>query len=608
MAYLKLIGEFGDGRIIPLVSDVFSVGRDKECDLCMPDGRISRRHARLQCHRGEWRVEDLKSKNGIAVNGKKIHTTPLRSGDAISIGPLVLEYHTVTMTSQMSSVMDKDEVTRVMSGVFSLTEKGQTLKLLLDIAAALDSFESIGDVLTRFRELVARLFEPDFCLLRVEGEDVFYRSRSTDRADSASKNVDNEFLARIVTRGEALVASDVTSEPEPDELRSATFLGIRSVMGAPILIDNEAAGLLYLERKRIVDDGYGDDELHMLIGVSRLVGAAVVGAKNQIRLDAENRLLSASRGRAGIILGESAATRSIRELIEKKIGPVKATVLVMGETGTGKGLVAEAIHLSSRRRKGPLVKVNCAAIPRELMESELFGYEKGAFSGANRRKAGLFEAAVGGTLFLDEIGELDASAQAKLLAAIQDRQIQRVGSTKPFEVDVRIIAATNRDLVREVEANRFRGDLYYRLNVVSLQIPALSDRPEDIPCLARHFLKRACRDVGRRILEIDSKAMELLMKYSWPGNVRELANCIERAVIFGDDGEPLKKETLPKELRDNAARPRKPSRTLASNVDEKERIAEALARTKGNKREAARILGWYPQKLYSRLKRYGFIK
>ncbi|MCP4680287.1 MAG: FHA domain-containing protein [Deltaproteobacteria bacterium] len=607
MAYLQLIGELGNGRIVSLESDVFFVGRDRECDLSMPDGRISRRHARLQCHQGEWRVEDLNSKNGIAVNGKKVGTARIRPGDAISIGPLVLEFHNETLTSQMSSVMDKNEVTRVMSGVFSPRENGQTVKLLLDIAAALDSFESFEDVLTRFRELVVQLFEPEFCLIRVEGEEVVHRARHAVGAQHSSRDIGDDALARILDRGEAFVASDVSHEPEPDELRSATFLGIRSVMGAPILIENEAAGLLYLERKGIVDYGYGDEELHMLIGVSRLIGAAMVGAKNLVRLDAENRILSASRGRAGIILGESTATRSIRELIEKKIGPVKATVLVMGETGTGKGLVAEAIHLSSPRRKGPLVKVNCAAIPRELMESELFGYEKGAFSGANKRKAGLFEAAAGGTLFLDEIGELDASAQAKLLAVLQDRQVQRVGSTKPFEVDVRIIAATNRDPGREVEANRFRGDLYYRLNVVSLQIPPLRDRPEDIPYLARHFLKRACRDVGRRILEIDSDAMELLMHYSWPGNVRELANCMERAVIFGDDGVPLKKEALPRELQDDIARPRKPSREITTHANEKEMVAEALARAKGNKREAARILGWYPQKLYSRLKRYGFI-
>ncbi|WP_164009743.1 sigma-54-dependent transcriptional regulator [Pyxidicoccus trucidator] len=233
------------------------------------------------------------------------------------------------------------------------------------------------------------------------------------------------------------------------------------------------------------------------------------------------------------MVGSCAAMREVFERV-RKVAPSPATVLVLGESGTGKELVARAIHAQSPRTDGPLVAVNCAAIPEGLLESELFGHEKGAFTGAQAAHAGLVEAAHGGTLFLDEIGELPAPAQARLLRMLQDGEVRRVGSTRPRKVDVRIVAATHRDLPRRVQEGTFRQDLYFRLRVVEIRLPPLRERGEDLPALAKHLLEKACRQLGRPLATFSPDALLALTSHPWPGNVRELENAIERAVILAD--------------------------------------------------------------------------
>ncbi|MFP2931479.1 sigma-54-dependent transcriptional regulator [Pyxidicoccus sp. 3LG] len=233
------------------------------------------------------------------------------------------------------------------------------------------------------------------------------------------------------------------------------------------------------------------------------------------------------------MVGSSAAMREVFERL-RKVAPSTATVLVLGESGTGKELVARAIHAQSPRADGPLVAVNCAAIPEGLLESELFGHEKGAFTGAQAAHAGLVEAAHGGTLFLDEIGELPAPAQARLLRMLQDGEVRRVGATRPRKVDVRIVAATHRDLPRRVQEGAFRQDLYFRLRVVEIRLPPLRERGEDLPQLAKYLLERACRKLGRTTATFSPEALVAMTAHSWPGNVRELENAIERAVILAD--------------------------------------------------------------------------
>lgn len=287
----------------------------------------------------------------------------------------------------------------------------------------------------------------------------------------------------------------------------------------------------------------------------------------------------------------------------EKVAPTDTTVLILGETGVGKELIARSVHNISRRHKRPLVKVNCAALPVNLIESELFGHEKGAFTGAYQQKIGRFELADGGTLFLDEIGELPLELQAKLLRVLQEGEFERLGSNKTLKVDVRLIAATNRQLEKEIEKGTFREDLYFRLHVFPIQIPPLRQRKEDIPPLAAHFVEKFCSRLGRKILQIPQKAIEQLQAYDFPGNVRELENLIERAVIIS----PADKLTLPP-LQDKKRKSNEEEGLLSLEENERQHILKALKATKGRihgEEGAAKILQINASTLRSRMEKLG---
>jgi two-component system, NtrC family, response regulator AtoC len=309
------------------------------------------------------------------------------------------------------------------------------------------------------------------------------------------------------------------------------------------------------------------------------------------------------------ILGKSKPMRDLFALI-KKVAGSRSTVLIQGKSGTGKELVAKAIHYNSPRRARPLVTINCSAIPKDLLESELFGHLKGAFTGAIANKRGLFEEADGGSIFLDEIGELSPELQVKLLRVLQEREIRRVGDTHTVSVDVRLIAATNRDLAQAVKEGLFREDLYYRLNVIPIVLPDLKDRTEDIPVLATHFLMKYAKEADPPIEGIAKDAMRLLLEYDWPGNVRELENVIERAVILGY-GPQILPEDLPSHLRARQTPvPHQPkaARTHRPTLDELERdyIAVILRETRWHQMQAAHILGIDRRTLYRKIRTYGF--
>lgn len=314
----------------------------------------------------------------------------------------------------------------------------------------------------------------------------------------------------------------------------------------------------------------------------------------------ENALLQEKARREGLLVGgRSPAMRKVLELIDK-VAPTDATVLVLGESGTGKELVARRIHHLSPRRDRPLVAVHCATFPENLLESELFGYERGAFTGATRRKVGHFEYADGGTIFLDEVGELPTSVQAKLLRFLQEKQFTRIGGVEPVRVDVRVIAATNRDLEREVMEGRFREDLFYRLNVFPIELPPLRERREDIPLLVEHFLRQRNRppDV------VSPEAMEALLTYDWPGNVRELENVIERALILAGE-ERITPDLLPFGRPKAGAKVELPDEGVNLEEVERELIIQALEKTGWNKAKAAKLLGISRRRLYSRMEALG---
>jgi DNA-binding NtrC family response regulator len=306
------------------------------------------------------------------------------------------------------------------------------------------------------------------------------------------------------------------------------------------------------------------------------------------------------------LMGQSGRMQEVLALLAKVIKST-ATVLIQGESGTGKELVAEVIHRNGPRREARLVKVNCAAIPEGLLESELFGHEKGAFTGATGQKPGKFELAHGGTIFLDEVGDMASATQAKVLRVLEDRELFRVGGTKPLRVDVRIISATNKNLAEAVRQKEFREDLYHRLNVFPIVLPPLRERAGDIPLLVEHFLKEIGETLQKPVAGISAEAMEQLMAYSWPGNVRELRNCLERALIMAEV-DMIQVQDLPLSLR-LPTEPRAPGqgRTLDDRLEEMERqwIMEALKECRGVQAQAAKLLGIAERSLWYRVKKYG---
>ena len=337
---------------------------------------------------------------------------------------------------------------------------------------------------------------------------------------------------------------------------------------------------------------------------------ALTQAIDHSRLSVENRELRRQLSEAAAspgILGRSAAMAAMQKIISA-VAPTEATVLITGESGTGKELAARALHSASSRSAKPLVTVNCAALAENLLESELFGHEKGSFTGADRRRDGRFVQADGGTLFLDEVGELPLPLQAKLLRALQEGEVQRVGSDVPLHVDVRLLAATNRDLREEVAQKRFREDLYFRLNVITVEVPPLRDRVEDIPLLAAHFLERFAVRNRKSVRGFSPQALDCLLRYDWPGNVRELENAVERAVILCP-GDLITERELPADFSRGAAK------TIAPGADaglgglplgdvERLAIEETLRLAGDNKSEAARRLGITRATLHNKLRRY----
>ncbi len=345
---------------------------------------------------------------------------------------------------------------------------------------------------------------------------------------------------------------------------------------------------------------------HLLMLVKRALEAQ--------RLLTENILLKeefAPKLKFPRIIGKSAGITTVAQMVQK-VAPTKTTVLLIGESGTGKELFARAIHNLSKRLKYPFVPINCAAIPKDLLESELFGHEKGSFTGAESKKIGKFELADKGTIFLDEVGDMDFTLQSKLLRAIEESEIERVGGIRPIKVDVRIIAASNKDLEKAVEERTFREDLFYRLNVFPIRIPPLRERKEDIPLLVEYFINKYCREIKTPLKNISKEALDVLMNYHWKGNVRELENTIERAVILCDGDtitpehiiiskqfgpESLKSLLMGETLEDVAKR--------AQRIAETQRIVEVLKETKGNKTKAAEILRISYKTLFTKIKEYG---
>ena len=408
---------------------------------------------------------------------------------------------------------------------------------------------------------------------------------------------DNAFAAQRKLTGEVFTAAIVDLKmPDMNGLELLCWLRDEGPQLPVIMISafgeiSDAVEAMKLGAKDYVVKPFDPEEL--VLRLQRIIEEQA--AKTQVEAGTQNA--SAGTG----TLGKAKVTQNIARLIEK-IAATPSTVLVTGDSGTGKEVVARRIHSHSDRSDGPFVPVNVAGIPETLLESELFGYEKGAFTGATGRKIGMFELASSGTLFLDEIGEMLPSLQAKLLRVLQDRCIRRLGGTQTVPIDTRIIAATNRDLEKSIEEGRFREDLYYRLNVVNIHMPPLRERVEDVPFLVGQFIEQLNKRMGKSITGISPHAMAGLMRYPFPGNVRELENMIERAFIFAE-GQTI--ELMDLTIPDSSDKPA--GKPAPSTIKEAERVAivEALRRWEGNRSKAAQELGIARRTLIYKIKEYG---
>ncbi|MBN2068825.1 MAG: sigma 54-interacting transcriptional regulator [Opitutales bacterium] len=493
------------------------------------------------------------------------------------------------------------------------------LSLLLEISQTLERSLDLSDVMAPVLEKMAGLFGMRRGIVSILNGKTnallpqYTYGLSKDEQNTKSFERILHYTQTAVDTGKPLIVPDIRKDAElaPRASEYPELIDGKQVsfISAPIRMEDKVVGCISIERLAPVSRGF-DADLRLLLLMGSVIARAIeLRRQAQERyelLEEENKKLQEhieNRYKPDNMVGSSNVMRMVYGHIEQ-VADSNTTVLLRGESGTGKELAAFAIHIASRRRNKTFLKFNCAALPESIIESELFGHEKGAFTGALAMRKGRFEIADGGTIFLDEIGDITPSTQVKLLRVLQEKCIERVGSHETIHCDVRVIAATSRNLEEMISTGKFREDLYYRLNVFPIYMPALRDRKTDILLLADHFVEKFSRDMGKKVRRISSVAIDMLVQYYWPGNVRELENCIERAVLLCN-GSAIEAHHLPPTLqvKDESDKPRG---TLQSAVDalEQELIFDALKQTKGNISKASRELGLTERIMGLRIKKY----
>jgi transcriptional regulator with PAS, ATPase and Fis domain len=511
----------------------------------------------------------LGSSNGVLVNSHPVlRTTSLWHGDRIRVGDT--EFVFAVSEAYFQDTPEPDSQPTVITPMSALR------MLLLESARALRNLRDTQMVRERLLDLM-------FSITPAKRAAVYIDNTLTGRNRDESPQcfaVSRGIVDRVLKDGEAILSNDNGN----------------SIICVPLDAFENRIGVIYADAST-ADDALNGIHLNLLMGVAAISALVFEHTAYIEQLRAENARLTADLDLKHEVVGSSPPIVQLQQVISK-VAPTNSNVLIQGESGTGKELVARAIHKNSTRSAGPFVAINCAALPEELLESELFGHEKGAFTTAVAQKKGEFEMAAGGTLFLDEIGELSMATQAKLLRAIQEREIKRIGGTKPIRIDIRLIAATNRNIEEAIAGGTFREDLYYRLNVVSVKTPPLRRRPEDIPALVRHFVQRYQKEMRRPVRGINRDAERMLMEYDWPGNVRQLQNVIERAFVLGSS-DMILVEDLPDELFERSfAADGLPKFQEAVNAYKRDLVQKALNRAEGDHKQAAALLGLNPTSIY----------
>ena len=605
-----------------VVADSLSIGRDPQNSICVDDPALSPFHCRISHQDGCYVLTDLDSAAGTFVNGIPIQQRTLSLNDEISVGTSVLSFqaqhpnafkllHAAPLGDQAApSILTPPQIRQdelLYLHPESLAALPQSSRLSRNLSALLLINAAIG-TLRDADALQWQLLGMIFDVVPAQRGAILFIDPASGEVSSQivwdrilgpehPVHINPVVLKRVVEGRVSLLDNSAHTRETPSDSSATGSHSVQSILCVPLSTADQPFGVIYLDTSNPATP-FSEDDLQLVSAVAGLASIAIENARQFERLDTENRQLRAEVNLEHDMLGQTPCMREVYRFIER-VAPSDATVLIHGESGTGKELTARAIHKNSTRRALPFVALNCAAVTETLLESELFGHEKGSFTGAFAQKKGLVEVAEGGTLFLDEVGELSPILQAKLLRVLQEREFVRVGGTRPIKINVRFLAATNRNLQKAVRDEQFRADLFHRLNVISITLPPLREHPEDISLLAGYFANRYAKKCNRLIRGISDDARTRLLQYDWPGNVRELENAIERAVVIGSS-ELLLPEDLPESLLDSPATASTGPAKYHDAVRDlkKQLILSSLEQTSGNFTEAAKLLGVHPNYLH----------
>jgi len=613
---------------IPLPHGESTLGRDPTNAVAVADASVSRRHCLLrQEEDGRFQIRDLDSRNGTLVNGLAVKEQWLRHGDEIATGDSVflfllededqalpasrVEFDDSHPTAETKLIHPKEvmylQPDRLLRELPATSQVARNLNALLKISRVVHAIRGLEELQAQLLDLIFEVVPAGRgAILLAEGAGQEFNclyARTRQAGQPQLVRVSRTIARQVMKENVAILGVDVPGGKLRD-VESLAASEVRSLLCVPLTVFQRSIGCIYLDSTNATNR-FHEDHLQLLAAIAGISAVALDNARRLQWLEQENQRLTTEVRQEQSLVGEGARMKEIFQFLAR-VAPTESTVLIEGESGTGKELAARALHRNSHRGNKPFVAINCAAIPESLLESDLFGHERGAFTGAAVQKKGRLEVADGGVVLLDEVGELAPALQVKLLRVLQEREFERVGGTHTIKVDIRLIAATNRDLNEAVRTGEFRQDLYYRLAVVRLTMPPLREHREDIPMLTRHFVQKYAKRSKVKPKAVSREAMAALVNYEWPGNVRELENAIERALVMGSSDAVLL-EDLPESLleQESAAEMHEGKYHASLKELKKQLIVDAVEQTGGNYVEAAGILGVHPNYLHRLIRNLG---
>ncbi len=614
---------------IPLPDGEATLGRDPTNAVAMADASVSRRHCLLRREEdGRFQIRDLDSRNGTLVNGLVVKEQWLRHGDEIATGDSVflflledvdqavpasrVEFDDSHPTAETKVIHPKEVLymhpDRLLRELPATSQVARNLNALLKISRVVHAIRGLEELQAQLLDLIFEIVPAGRgAILLAEGPELEFNclyARTRQAGQPQLVRVSRTIARQVMKENVAILGVDVAASGALRDVESLVASDVRSLVCVPLTVFERVIGCIYLDNTSATSR-FQEEHLQLMAAIAGISAVALDNARRLQWLEQENQRLTTEVRQEQSLVGESARMKEIFQFLAR-VAPAESTVLIEGESGTGKELAARALHRNSRRAEKPFVAINCAAIPETLLESDLFGHERGAFTGAAVLKKGRLEVADGGVVFLDEIGELAPALQVKLLRVLQEREFERVGGTHSIKVDIRLIAATNRDLDEAARKGEFRQDLYYRLAVVKLTMPALREHRDDIPMLTRHFVQKYAKRSKVKPKPVSREAMAALVNYEWPGNVRELENAVERALVMGASDSMLL-EDLPESLLEQESPAEMHEGKYHASMKElkKQLIVDAVEQTRGNYVEAAGILGVHPNYLHRLIRNLG---